>query len=61
MRDIIHYALPFGVAGDLLGRRSVRRKVEGIFQYRREALLQLFCPAPVHRRPPVAAALPAQA
>lgn len=47
MRDIIHYALPFGLAGDLLGRRTVQRKVEGIFAYRREALLHLFGPAPV--------------
>lgn len=45
MHDIIHYALPFGLAGDLLGRRTVRQKVEGIFEYRREALLRIFGPA----------------
>jgi len=45
MRDIIHYALPFGLAGDLLGRGTVRQKVEGIFEYRREALQRIFGPA----------------
>jgi ligand-binding SRPBCC domain-containing protein len=60
MRDIIHYALPFGVAGDLAGRRPVRRKLEGIFQYRREALLRLFGPARVQRRPATAPAVPAE-
>jgi ligand-binding SRPBCC domain-containing protein len=45
MRDIIHYALPLGLPGDLLGRRAVRKRVEGIFAYRREALQRLFGPA----------------
>lgn len=47
MRDIIHYALPFGVAGDLLGRRMVRQKVSGILEYRRGALNRRFGPAAV--------------
>ncbi|MBK6560345.1 SRPBCC family protein [Candidatus Amarobacter glycogenicus] len=38
MRDIIHYALPLGVLGDLFGARMVKRKVQGIFDYRREVL-----------------------
>lgn len=54
MRDIIHYTLPFGLAGDLLGRRTVRQKVEGIFEYRREALERIFGPVPVRSPGPVA-------
>jgi len=45
-RDVVHYALPLGVAGDLFGSATVRRKVEGIFEYRREALERLFGPIP---------------
>jgi ligand-binding SRPBCC domain-containing protein len=52
MRDVIHYALPFGRAGDILGRRTVRQKVAGIFEYRREALLRIFGPAPVRSPAP---------
>lgn len=59
MRDIIHYALPFGLAGDLLGRRTVRGKVEGIFTYRREALMRIFGPAPVPSFAPVTPGLSA--
>lgn len=44
--DIVHYALPFGLAGDILGRRSVRRRVEAIFRYRRQALERRFGVAP---------------
>jgi ligand-binding SRPBCC domain-containing protein len=42
MRDIVHYALPFGPVGDLLGARSVRRRVKGIFEYRRAVLEERF-------------------
>jgi ligand-binding SRPBCC domain-containing protein len=59
MRDIVHYALPFGLAGDLLGRRTVRHKVGGIFEYRREALQRIFGPAPVRSPAPVAPGLSA--
>ena len=40
--DILHYALPFGTAGDLLGARLVRRRVGEIFEYRRGALVARF-------------------
>ena len=59
MRDVIHYALPFGLAGDLLGRRTVRQKVEGIFEYRREALERIFGPAALHLSAPLGSGLPA--
>jgi ligand-binding SRPBCC domain-containing protein len=62
MRDIIHYALPFGLAGDLLGRRTVRQKVDGIFEYRREASRRAFGTTPMRSAAPGitgSAALPA--
>jgi len=59
MRDIIHYALPFGLAGDLLGRRTVRQKVDGIFEYRREAMERIFGPVPIRSSAPLASGLPA--
>ena len=42
MRDIVHYALPFGIAGDLAGAKLVKRRVEGIFAYRSEVLEKLW-------------------
>lgn len=42
VRDILHYALPFGRAGDLLAARTVARRVNGIFEYRRAALDRRF-------------------
>jgi ligand-binding SRPBCC domain-containing protein len=59
MRDIIHYALPFGLAGDFLGRKTVQRKVEGIFEFRREALQRIFGPAPLRSSAPLGSGLPA--
>ena len=44
MRDIVHYALPFGLPGDLLGRALVKQRVAEIFRYRRSALDRLFGP-----------------
>ena len=32
-RDIVHYALPFGLAGDLAGAAMERKRVSGIFAY----------------------------
>jgi ligand-binding SRPBCC domain-containing protein len=48
MRDIVHYALPFGPVGDLFGLNTVRKQVRGIFAYRREVLEQRWgtLPAP---------------
>jgi ligand-binding SRPBCC domain-containing protein len=42
MTDIVHYALPFGLAGDALGSAMVKRRVRGIFDYREEVLARLF-------------------
>lgn len=42
MKDRVRYALPFGVMGDFLAARFVRRDVEGIFAYRKEAISKFF-------------------
>ena len=41
-RDVVHYALPLGPVGDRLGSALVRKRVAGIFEYRRQALQQRF-------------------
>lgn len=41
MKDIICFAMPFGALGALL-KSFVRKKVEGIFDYRAERIKQLF-------------------
>jgi hypothetical protein len=38
MRDTVRYALPFGAIGELAHRLVVRRDLERIFDFRREAL-----------------------
>jgi len=35
MEDIVHYALPFGTVGRVFGGPLVRRRLEGIFAFRR--------------------------
>ena len=42
MEDILHYALPMGILGELVAGAMVRRKVEGIFTYRFKKLEALF-------------------
>lgn len=42
MRDLVHYALPFGPLGDLVHALFVRRKLERIFGFRREVLERHF-------------------
>ncbi len=42
VEDLVHYALPFGPLGDLAHALTVRRKLEEVFAYRREALAQRF-------------------
>jgi len=42
MRDCVHYALPFGILGDIVHAAFVRREVERIFAYRRAAIERLF-------------------
>ena len=38
MTDSVHYALPFGVLGDLAHLLFVKRQVRGIFEYRTKVL-----------------------
>ncbi len=42
VRDIVHYALPFGLPGDILGYPVVRKRLRGIFRFRRESLTERF-------------------
>lgn len=42
MRDHLEYALPLGVLGDVARTIFVARTVEGIFDYRKEAIVKLF-------------------
>lgn len=44
MRDIVHYAMPFGVAGELAHALLVGRQVQGIFSYRERVLDRRFAP-----------------
>ena len=41
-RDIVHYALPFGLVGELAGGAVVKKRVAEIFSFRRAALLRQF-------------------
>ena len=42
MTDIVHYELPFRIVGDWVNALSVRRQLEGIFQYRRLRVEEFF-------------------
>ncbi len=42
MRDIVHYALPYGFFGKMAHRFYVRHQLEKIFAYRRSAIKRLF-------------------
>ncbi len=42
MRDVVHYALPFGFIGDLVAGGMVRKRVRGIFEYRTTVLRDQF-------------------
>jgi len=44
MRDIVHYALPFGAAGEVAHALLVGRQVRGIFDYRERVLERRFMP-----------------
>jgi ligand-binding SRPBCC domain-containing protein len=44
MEDIVHYALPFGTAGRAFGGPLVRRRLAGIFAFRRRFLEREFGP-----------------
>jgi ligand-binding SRPBCC domain-containing protein len=41
MRDLVHYQLPYGVLGGIAAG-LVRRRLEAVFNYRREAVQRLF-------------------
>ncbi|MEZ4503992.1 MAG: SRPBCC family protein [Dehalococcoidia bacterium] len=42
MRDIVHYAPPFGPAGPLLNALLLRRRIEAIFEHRHHVLVDRF-------------------
>jgi len=42
MTDLVHYGIPFWIAGDLANVLIVRRKLQQIFQFRYQAVEQLF-------------------
>jgi len=42
IRDLVRYRVPFGLAGQVLAGRWVRRDVEEIFRFRQERIRQLF-------------------
>ncbi|MBO9659177.1 MAG: SRPBCC family protein [Chitinophagaceae bacterium] len=42
MTDIVHYKIPFGVFGKLAGKLFVKKKLEEIFEYRREVIEKTF-------------------
>lgn len=46
MEDLVHYALPFGTAGRVIGGNVVSRHLDAIFAYRRRVLDTLFSSAP---------------
>lgn len=44
MTDIVHYALPLGPLGDMANALWVRRRLNAIFDFRRQSLASLFHP-----------------
>lgn len=42
MSDILHYALPFGMLGQVVNQLFVHQKIDGIFAYREKILKELF-------------------
>lgn len=42
MKDIVHYALPFGFLGSIANALFVKKQVQGIFDYRRKKIQTLF-------------------
>lgn len=42
MKDILHYALPIGILGELLGNLVLHKKVQNIFDYRENKLKEIF-------------------
>jgi len=42
MKDILHYALPYGFVGELMGKILLHKKVQNIFDYREQKLNDIF-------------------
>lgn len=42
MTDILHYVPPFGFLGTLMNKVFIADKIQGIFEYRTEKVLELF-------------------
>lgn len=42
MKDVLNYALPFGLLGELMGKLMLHKKVQQIFSYREEKLNEIF-------------------
>lgn len=41
MKDILHYALPIGLIGEIMGKLFIHKKVHNIFNYRKEKLKEI--------------------
>ena len=50
MEDCVHYVLPFGSIGRLLGGGHVRRQLAGIFSFRKTFLEGMFGTMPETER-----------
>lgn len=42
MKDILHYVLPFGFIGEIMGSILLHKKVKNIFNYREQKLKEIF-------------------
>jgi ligand-binding SRPBCC domain-containing protein len=42
MTDILHYALPFGFLGEIMGKLFIHQKVNSIFRQREKKLMDIF-------------------
>jgi ligand-binding SRPBCC domain-containing protein len=42
MRDVVHYAIPMGIIGQLLNTLVIRKKIKAIFDYRFKKLEAMF-------------------
>lgn len=42
MKDVVHYALPYGVFGKLAHALFVKRQLQGIFDYRSKKIKTIF-------------------
>lgn len=49
MMDILHYALPFGFLGGLMGKLFIHQKVMDIFSYREKKLNEIFPTPKTHQ------------